>query len=90
MNEKPDSTLDHLLVDRAPVENFRNWATSESYNNAVKDATRVKCYICGASGHFIEVCPLYCDLDNRFGKHGLRSGIWGRAIKLMAEKQKRK
>ena len=85
-----DKTLDHLLADEQPIEKFAKWAAAESFNNAVRDATMIKCYVCGTSGHFMEVCPLYQDLNQRFGNHGVRSAMLGRAILEMTENQSKK
>ena len=89
LTTEADASLNHLLVPAPAIDNIAKWAPATSYNNAVLDATKVKCYICGAPGHFIEVCPLYADLDTRFGMHGARASIWGRAIAIMKEKTNR-
>ena len=81
-----DTSLEHLYVDVASIAEPYKWAEATSLNNAILDSTRVKCYICGGSGHFIEVCPMYAALDDRFSLHGLRKSLWGRAIKNMIEK----
>ena len=56
------------------------WSASFSMNAAIRDMTKVKCYMCGGSGHFIEICPMYAAIDDRFAVHGLRKSLWGRAI----------
>ena len=69
------------------ITDTEKWAKARAYNNVVKDATRVKCYICGGPGHFMEICPMHESLEERFGTHGLRRALYGRAITLMIEKK---
>ncbi len=85
--ELPTSKLDILKTDPPGPEDVLAWAAATSYNAAINDLSKIECYICGGPGHFMEICPMHEDLSDRFGRHGLRKAIYGRAINLMAESQ---
>ncbi len=76
----PDDSLKHLQVELPDFGEAAKWSEAMSMNTAISDLTKVKCYVCGGSGHFIEICPMYAAIDDRFAVHGLRKCLWGRAI----------
>ncbi len=84
-SNEPDDKLDHLKIKEDGYASVKEWAKLRAYNVAVSDLTTIKCYVCGGPGHFFEVCPLHLSLEIRFGVHGLRSAIYGRAITLLVE-----
>ncbi len=67
-----DKSLDHLKESEEGITKLADWAKARSYNAALEDMTKVKCYVCGGPGHFYEVCPMHRTLSLRFGVHGLR------------------
>ncbi len=50
--------LKHLEVELGDDKDITKYCQRLSYNNLVKDLSRVECYVCGGPGHFMEVCPL--------------------------------
>ena len=78
--EKPTGKLDHLKHVAVAMDDLGKWAQVTSYNSDIDDVTRIECYVCGGPGHFMEICPLHMSLTERFGMHGLRAAIYGRAL----------
>ncbi len=87
---EPNNSLDHLCVVVPDIEKVTEWAQATSYNNAVRNMTRLQCYVCGGPGHFVEVCPMHKELLRRFTPHIIRGPVYTKAVNSIFEQNIKK
>ena len=63
----PTERLNHLKVTECGNYPSTDWAAKTSYNGLIDEHSRIVCYVCGGSGHFLEECGYYQNVTNKFG-----------------------